>query len=163
MLESLYEEALRERGLHHVVTSFRRLNGQCNIHFADEAFEFIREYGACAVLASDISDFFNQIDHRTLRTSWRKLLGVELLPPDHYAVWKAITRYGIVDRTKLYLALGIDPLRPRLGRRHRICSVKQFRDVVRGNGLCRHNTKGKGIPPGITDQRAPGKHLHAGV
>jgi len=148
MLESLYEEALRERGLHHVVTSFRRLNGQCNIHFADEAFEFIREYGACAVLASDITDFFNQLDHRTLKGAWAKLLGMNLLPPDHYAVFKAITRYGVVDRTTMYLALGIDPLRPGAGRGHRICSPKQFRKVVRGNGLCHHNNSAKGIPQG---------------
>jgi len=56
--------------------------------------------------------------------------------------------YGVVDRTEMYTALGIDPLRPRVGRGHRICSPKQFREVVRGNGLCIRNNEGKGIPQG---------------
>ena len=148
ILQSLYEAALRELGLRHVVTAFRSLNGQCNIHFADEVFEFIREYGACAVLASDISDFFNQINHGTLRAAWRKLLAVELLPDDHYAVFKAITKYGIVNRERLYAALQLDPLNPRADRRRRLCTAKEFRNLVRGTGIVTHNAKGKGIPQG---------------
>ena len=148
VLGGLYEEALQARGLGNVVTAFRRLDGKCNIHFANEVFEFIKAHGACAVLASDISDFFNQLDHRILKRAWATLLGMETLPDDHYAVFKAITRYGVVDRTEMYAALGIDPLRPRVGRGHRICSPKQFREVVRGNGLCIRNNEGKGIPQG---------------
>ena len=50
VLQARYEGALRERGLYHVVTAFRRLGGRSNIHFANEAFEFIRAHnchGSC--------------------------------------------------------------------------------------------------------------------
>lgn len=145
---SLYERALHERGLHRVVTAFRRLPGYCNIHFADEAFEFIRGLGPCFAIASDIHDFFNQLDHRQLKIALKALLGVEELPADDYAVYRAITRYCMVNRTALFRALDLNLHRPRPALRYRLCSAQEFRDRVRARGLCRPNTLGRGIPQG---------------
>jgi RNA-directed DNA polymerase len=148
ILESHYEPMLVQRGLNDVVTAFRSLHGRCNIHFANEAFEFIRAQDSCAVIASDISDFFNQLNHRTLKRAWAHVLEVRQLPADHYAVFKAITGYSLVDRDQLYTALGVDILNPRATRRHRICTAREFRERVRGTGLCIPNRTGKGIPQG---------------
>ena len=163
MLQDRYEELLAERGLGRAITAFRSIkasqgtphragapkeSGCCNIDFANEAFEFIRTHLPCYVVASDISDFFNQINHEQLKTKWKSLIGVDRLPADHFAVFKAITKYSTVDREEMFKALGIDPDHPRAGGRYRICSPTQFREIVRGNGLCIPNKLGKGIPQG---------------
>ncbi|MBE7156986.1 MAG: hypothetical protein INR62_00875 [Rhodospirillales bacterium] len=145
---SLYERAVHERGLHRVVTAFRRLRGWCNIDFADEAFETIRRMGRCYVIASDIRDFFNQLVHRRLKEALKTLLGVDELPADDYAVYKAITRYCTVDRAELFRALNLNPHRPRPALRYRLCSAEIFREQVRGGGLCHPNKSGRGIPQG---------------
>lgn len=147
-LETYYEAALRERGLYHVVTAFRRLGKRSNIHFANEAFEFIRARSCHYALASDITDFFGQLDHRLLKCAWTRLLGLHALPADHYVVYKAITRYCFVDRDKLHEALGIDPDDPRKDGRRRLCIPSQYRALVRGGGLCQPNMGGRGIPQG---------------
>jgi RNA-directed DNA polymerase len=143
-----YERALRERGLHEAVTAFRSLDHRRNIHFANDVFEFIRNRGERAVLATDISDYFGTIRHDKLKRSWCGLLSVARLPADHFAVFKAITEYSTVDRDELCNVLGLDPENPREDGRHRFCSAHVFRTVVRGNGLCVVNRRGFGIPQG---------------
>ena len=148
VLQRLYEAELRRRSLGHVVTAFRAIEGRCNIDFADEVFNFIGACSGCYALASDVSDFFNQINHVLLKLTLQRLLGVERLPADHFAVFKNITSYCKVDRDELFRALGMDPLLPRADRRHRICTPRQFREIVIEGGLCRQNMEGKGVPQG---------------
>ena len=148
ILCELYERQLQARGLQQVATAFRSLEHRRNIHFADEVFEFIKAQGNCAVLASDISDYFGSMGHDHLKRPWGRLLGVDRLPDDHFAVFRAITRYCTVDRVKLCHVLGLDPDRPRADGRQRFCSPHQFRQMVRGNGLCTVNRTGHGIPQG---------------
>ena len=143
-----YERALRNRGLHEAVTAFRSLNHRRNIHFANDVFEFITNHSECAVLASDISDYFGTIRHDKLKQSWCGLLGVSRLPADHFAVFRAITEYSTIDRDELCKVLKLDPENPREAGRHRFCSAHDFRTVVRGSGLCVVNRRGFGIPQG---------------
>ena len=143
-----YERALRDRGLHDAVTVFRSLDHRRNIHFANEAFEFIKNHSACAVLATDISDYFGTIRHDKLKQAWCGLQGLARLPDDHFAVFKAITEYSTIDRDELCKVLQLDPENPRADGRHRFCSAHEFRTVVRGNGLCIVNRRGVGIPQG---------------
>jgi RNA-directed DNA polymerase len=76
------------------------------------------------------------------------LLNVDFLPTDHYAVFRAITKFSQVDRDELYKALGLHPRRPRAGGKHRVCTAQEFRDIIRGRGLIAVNRTGKGIPQG---------------
>jgi RNA-directed DNA polymerase len=148
LLVDAYERELQARELHQVVTAFRSLDKKRNIHFANEAFEFIRASGECYVLATDISDYFGQIIHRLLKLAWSQLLGGERLPADHYKVFRAITKYALVDRERLSQVLNLDPDSPRADGRRRYCSPDEFRVVVRGNGLISVNRSGRGIPQG---------------
>jgi len=148
ILVERYEQELQARGLHEVVTAFRSLDHRRNIHFANDAFEFIRGQGECSVLASDISDYFGTIQHERLKAAWCRLMGVPRLPDDHFAVFKAVTRYATVDRLDLCRMLSLDPENPREDRRQRFCSAAQFREIVRGNRLCSVNRRGFGIPQG---------------
>jgi len=166
ILSERYEAVVRERGLHECVTAFRKLNGRRNIHFANEVFEFIRQTGSCSVLALDVSDFFGSLNHTVLKTAWASMIQQERLPADHFAVFKAITRYCQVDRDALFNILHIPVNDPRSTGNHRLphldrnrdrtipdntnrlCSADRFRVWVRERGLLQINTSNKGIPQG---------------
>lgn len=103
-----YEKKLRDLGLQHSVIAYRRIpredgdSGKCNIDFAKEAFEEIKAQGNCVVVALDISSFFDSLDHQLLKEKWCDLLSCDRLPADHYAVFKAITQYSVVDKLLAY-------------------------------------------------------------
>lgn len=81
-LSNLYEQKVEKSGLHESVLAFRKLDGKSNIHFADDAFNYIRKMKECSVIALDFSKFFNTLDHRILKEEWSKLLQVKHLPKE---------------------------------------------------------------------------------
>lgn len=145
-LSRKYEERLAQLGLSDCVLAFRRL-GKNNIHFANDAFNKIREIGDCGVVALDVSGFFDRIDHAILKDKWERLLSTSRLPPDHYAIFKSVTKYAEVDRNRLLDALSISKNNPKNGRR-RICTPEQFRTNVRQAGLITKHNELYGIPQG---------------
>lgn len=111
LLSAPFEARLKELDLGDSVLAYRRIaspggGGKCNIHFALDAVNAIRKLGNCSAIALDISSFFESLDHEMLRARWCDLLKVSRLPPDHYAVFKAMTRYSVIDREELYERLG---------------------------------------------------------
>ncbi|TVR85136.1 MAG: hypothetical protein EA411_13395, partial [Saprospirales bacterium] len=102
-LEAFYE---KDSILSDAVIGYRSIklsknskSGKSNIDFAKEVFDFIkhsREDNLKAV-SLDISDFFDSLDHKLLKRVWAKLYGGNSLEPDHYAVFKAITRFNFVE------------------------------------------------------------------
>jgi hypothetical protein len=162
LLSVQYEAVLKQMGLEHVPIAYRRIpvgndagRGKCNIHFAKDAFETIEKLGECCAVALDISSFFESIDHSRLKSVWLRLLGKTHLPPDHFAVFQAITRYAYVDREAVYERVGYDP-----SNRHgaskgklQICSPQDFRVKVCGStgefpSLINVNNLPYGIPQG---------------
>lgn len=113
LLAERYEERLVTLGIHDVPIAYRKIplgdglrSGKCNIDFANDLFCAIGEFRECTVIALDIRQYFESIDHRQLYRIWCSLLSVGKLPSDHLAVFKAITRYRYVDRTAAYERLG---------------------------------------------------------
>lgn len=145
-LGMLYEEKIKLRGIDDHVLAFRSL-GKSNIDFAADAFESIRSKGNCSAVAMDIIGFFDNLDHKYLKSTWSLILNDVKLPSDHYAVFKSLTKFSIVDRDNLYSKLKISKNNPRFGRQ-RICNAKDFREKVRDAGLIIKNKKTKGIPQG---------------
>ena len=143
-----YERILRTRGLDTVVTAFRPDSGKCNIHFAKEVFDWIRKQKRCTALAFDITSFFDNLDHTLLKRQWAAVVGVRELPPDHYAVFRSLTRFAAVHRDAALKALGISKHNPRKGGRRRLCSAEDFRTKIRGGGLIKVNPNRFGIPQG---------------
>jgi hypothetical protein len=131
-----------------VVTAFRPDSGKCNIHFAKEAFDWIRDNGECTALAFDIKSFFDTLDHRVLKRQWAAALGRAQLPDDHYAVFKSLTRFSWVMREDAFSALAISKHNPRAGHRRRLCSPDEFRRKLRERGLVHTNPDKFGIPQG---------------
>jgi len=108
LLNVRYEKVIAGEGIAASVLAYRRVDPpKCNIHFANEAFEWIEKNSPCVALTFDVRDFFESFDHRLLKAQWKAVLGVTELPKDHYNVFKAITRYSWVERDALFEQFGI--------------------------------------------------------
>ncbi|MDR6641904.1 hypothetical protein J2X57_001111 [Luteibacter sp. 1214] len=147
-LTTHYERRLKKLGLQEVVTAFRTGDGRCNIHFAQEAFAWIDQHRPCVALAYDISGFFDNLDHGLLKRTWCEVLGTTSLPPDHYALYRSLTRYAAVDRTVLYTTFGISVHAPKASGRTRVCTPEQFRQRIVDMGWVNVHQDTKGIPQG---------------
>jgi len=172
ILSELYEKRLVECGIESCPIAYRHIpvgkgknKGKCNIHFARDAFDSVKALENCVVIALDISKFFESLDHTKIEQVWCNFLGVQKLPPDHAAVFKAITAYRYVLRKDVYRRLGyfgpkdingkmIDGyLQPFDKIPKKLCSNKDFqmkicgKDSAFGN-LVNKNEKSYGIPQG---------------
>jgi len=164
-----YEALLEKLGLSDCVLAYRSIPvqpgssvGKSNISHAKAAFDLIRQHDECCAITLDISSYFEHVDHSRIKEVWCRLLGVMELPEDHYSVFKAITKYAIVDTKEAYTALGYFGMKP-LGRvgylkakkdmPKQLCSPEEFRAKVCGkaNGyrnLIEKNKETFGIPQG---------------
>jgi len=112
LLAVRYEQSLHLANLSDNVLAYRKLaspsgKGKCNIDFALTAFERIRYYENCSVVALDISAFFDNLNHTRIKRLWQSLFGWNELPSDHYQVFKHLTKFAEVDLNDALRALGI--------------------------------------------------------
>lgn len=151
-LRDRYEALLHRLGIDACVVGYR--SGMSNIGVAHEAFAEIAARGRCTALALDIESFFNTIPHATLKASWTRVLGtVDAIPDDHYAVFRALTRYSSVDRDRCLERLGLPQDAPLEALPKPLCLIAEFRRQIRGDGtglpsLIETNTAAYGIPQG---------------
>ena len=101
LINEQYNKRVLEDGLNSASVAYRSNLGKNNIHFAYEAFSFIREKQDCFVIIGDFKDFFDGLDHSYLKKQLKALLGVQNLSKDYYNVFKAVTQYSYVDIEKL--------------------------------------------------------------
>lgn len=173
LLSERYEAELAALGISHCPIAYRRIpiapgdkRGKSNIQFANEAISRIRSHEACCALAVDISSYFESIDHEKLKALWCRLLKVDRLPDDHFAVFKNITRYRVVDRTEAYRRLGHFGVKRYVGVRpiegyltpfkdipKQLCTPAMFREKIAGQGagydsIITTNPDTFGIPQG---------------
>lgn len=147
-LNKAYEHLIQSLGFDTCITAFRSSTGRCNIHFAYECFEWIKANSPCVALAFDISGFFDTLDHKILKKTWSEVLGVGHLPKDHYALFRSLTRFSLVERDKAYAAFEISKHNPWANGRKRVCTAEQFRKRIAQPGLILTNKEEYGIPQG---------------
>lgn len=171
-LSRLYEARLRALGIEECPIAYRQVlkpgrgGGKCNIDFAKDAFDEIDRLGDCVAVALDIKGYFENLDHGRIKRIWCDLLGVDKLPPDHYAVFKNITKYSYVDQRRVYSRLGYFGVRERNGHMvpgflipfrnmpKQLCSNSDFRakicggDPKFGPSLVQKNILPRGVPQG---------------
>ncbi|MDP9955995.1 hypothetical protein J2X97_001632 [Epilithonimonas hungarica] len=113
-LNEKYEERISEYGINEVVNAYRSVpvnpdsvtsSNKCNVDFANDVFKYILDYDKeeFSVIAFDISSFFDNLDHKLLRDVWMEVLKVEILPADHFNVYKNITRFSFVDIVDIFM------------------------------------------------------------
>lgn len=157
LLKQPYEAALAARGLADHVLAYRRFDPpKCNIHFANEAFAEVERRSSCIAVALDVEKFFDTIPHDALKRLWATMLGATELPPDHYAVFKAVTRWAKADREKVFKALGIGRRRSENWRHpETLCSPQDFREKIRAAGIIEPGFEMKGGKPAGIPQGSP--------
>ena len=167
LLAEEFEKKLVDRGLESSVIAYRSVvdpdtgKGLTNIQFAANAFRFIRTTGSCTAIALDIKSYFDTLDHARVRETWCRLLGRESLPSDHYAVFKQLTSYRIIQIQKIYRRLGIigpvpnsDPPREgylvsRADMKTQLCSPARLREIIANEpSIVEKNWNRYGIPQG---------------
>lgn len=168
ILEKDYENILERDNLRSTALAYRSIEkednsgGKCNIEFANEIFSFIREKGEeCVALTFDIEKFFENLSHSFLKKKWCEILGVDILPLDHYNVWKSLTKYSSIELTpevKKILKIntkGLEAHAKSFGGYEKF-SGKKFRELkkeirklekTKGSILCQNRNQ-KGIPQG---------------
>ena len=172
LLAQKYEAELQHLGIRECPIAYRKIPlsgdsgpGKCNINFAKDAFDHILAMGNCCAVALDISSYFENLDHGQLRRLWCRMIGASELPPDHEAVFRAITAYAVVDRDQVYERLGFIGPKLKNGKEVRgylkaykdipnqLCTPKEFRQKVAGGqaglpSLIEKNAQPFGIPQG---------------
>lgn len=154
LLGKPYEQWLHDNNLESSVTAFRSI-GENNITLAKKVFDFVKANSGCQIIATDVEGFFDNMNHQTLKSIWARFLNRSQLPDDHYAVYKAVTRYGVVKLHKLYNLFGLR-IAGRANRGsgpNRICTPQQFREKVIARNLVwpgPGRKKGIGIPQGTS-------------
>lgn len=150
IVSEAYEEKISGSIIDECVLAYRSGKGS-NIDFANEAFGQIAQIKESAVIAADLSKFYETIDHCHLKEKWSDLLGKSMLPVDHFQVFKAITNYAVVDQNKLKSILGIkkkDQLPRPIFK-----NMRTYRETIRtkdenGENLIKRNNDDYGIPQG---------------
>ncbi len=151
-LNEAYNQRIEADGIGSVSVAYRtNLDKKCNIHFAKDAFNFIRKLDSCYVMIGDFTDFFDSLDHDYLKKRLYDLLQTERLPDDLYAVYKNITKYSYIELEDLLNLNGIKNT-PK-GRKEfnhsvkRALTPKQFRQYK--SELLKHSSKpDRGVPQG---------------
>lgn len=96
LLNKEYNKYVNREKISESVVAYRNNLHKNNIHFSKQAFDFIKK-GECNVIVGDFKGFFDNLDHNYLKSMLCKVLEVEKLSNDWYAVFKNITRYSTWD------------------------------------------------------------------
>jgi RNA-directed DNA polymerase len=112
-LNSIYQKYLHDNGLNEVVLAYRSdMAGKCNIQFAKETFDEVRnmfiQEGNCAVIALDIKGYFDNIQHKKLKEMWSRVIGEDDLPKDQYHIYRSLTKYSYINLTSFLKAFNIN-------------------------------------------------------
>lgn len=113
LLTKDYEKLISDKELFQVVTAYRKIplkenskKNKCNIDFAVDVFKSIDEYPEdhFIAIAFDIKGFFDNLNHKKLRTKWNEVIGnsEDPMPKDHFNVFKNITRFSYIDLVDIF-------------------------------------------------------------
>lgn len=151
LLNDVYNKVAVKRGIDSVATAYRKKNdGKSNIHFAKEVIDYIKSNNQAFIYVADFKSFFDELDHQYLKNQLQTVLEKETLPDDYYAVFKSITKYSWIDKTK------IDELlkkkyknRDKRKKLSRLLDEKDFRRFRKANKQnVEYNKNNYGIPQG---------------
>lgn len=115
ILASEYEKYIKNLNFNDSVVAYRKIpiskgseKNKCNIDFAKTTFEFIQKNNLkkLTAIVADVTSFFDNLNHKTLKKQWTKVLKETTLPQDHYNVFKALTNIKYVEGDQLFESYG---------------------------------------------------------
>lgn len=173
-LQKRYEDFVAKEKLDDVVVAYRKIpcaNGmgnKCNIDIAADVFRYVkselRAGREVAVITFDIKGFFDNLDHKLLKCTWKQTMDMDEMPKDVYKVFKSVTKYSFVSEEALFdlykdciiccknKKLVNRPVKKmRYLRKHNAvayCTTDCIKKIKR-HGLLEVNNGGIGIPQGL--------------
>lgn len=130
ILNESYNKKIMEYGIEKVPVAYRTDLKDNNIQSAKKAFDFIKNNLNSYVMIGDFTHFFDNLDHKYLKKQWCKMLQVDKLPNDHYAVYKNITKYSKWELEDLLNLNGLDSTKSdvkKLNKMPIVLSKKQYK------------------------------------
>ncbi|HUX42721.1 MAG TPA: reverse transcriptase domain-containing protein [Rectinemataceae bacterium] len=148
-----YESYIKANAFDAAPIAYRSIDSKTNIHFAKEAFDFIRKQEDSFVFISDFHKFFDNLDHALLKEKLKTVFGVRELPDDHYRVYKNMTKFRYFDLQDIAKALGTtkELLRHRTRKPDRLLSSAAMRSMKKEFLKSNDNRRSEvivGIPQG---------------
>ncbi len=94
-----YEKYLKEKEIDDVVIAYRKIpisegkkGGKSNIHFAKDAFDFIKGNEGALIFVGDFKGFYDHLYHNKLKENVKKVMG-DKISDGLYKVLKSVTKY----------------------------------------------------------------------
>lgn len=148
-LNELYNQRVQDDGIESVAVAYRTELGKSNVHFAYEAFQFIKSLPSCYAMVGDFTDFFDTLDHGYLKQQLCDLLRVDSLPTDYYAVFKNVTKFSFWELENLLSLNSLEDTvsnRKAFNQQSRVLTSAQFHE---NKTNIQPNPRGKiGVPQG---------------
>lgn len=94
ILNNMYNESVNKLNIDECAIAYRDNKRKSNIHFAKEVFDFIKQAQNVYIIVGDFKGFFDNLDHDYLKEQLCKLMNVEKLPNDVYAIFKSMTKFS---------------------------------------------------------------------
>ena len=148
VMNERYNTRIRNLGIEDVPVAYRSDLGKNNIHLAKLAFDYIKSSPNAYVMIGDFTGFFDNLDHQYLKQQWCNLLGVDQLPPDHYRIFKNITRYSTWELDDLLELNGLPMTRvgrKKLNSQYTVLTKEQYKKY---RSHIKKHTDSFGIPQG---------------
>lgn len=110
-LEDRFENYLAKHDYAKHVIAYRSIpresvyGNKCNIDLANDAFSHIKEASQKepqTVIITDISSFFDNLDHNYLKNAWKEVSDLPSLPDDEYNIFRNATRFSYVYHDELF-------------------------------------------------------------
>ena len=113
-LDDTYERFLSTAYFRDAILAYRQIpidptrkcskSNKCTIDFAKEVFDYIVnfDHDQFVVMTFDVSNFFDNLNHKLLLQEWCKLLKVDKLDDAHFNLYKSLTRFNYVELMDLF-------------------------------------------------------------
>ena len=148
LINEAYNKKVEDSKISDVAIAYRNNLGKSNVHFAKEAFDFIKKTTNCLIIVGDFEKFFDTLEPQYLKKQLCSVLGYDKLPIDFYKVFKSLTSFSYVNFSDLlaYYKLADNPRnRTALNHKKLIMPIQVLR---KNKQLIKTNKTGIGIPQG---------------
>jgi hypothetical protein len=101
LLNEKYNEYAIENRINRCVVAYRNNLNHNNITIAKEVFNFLKKGNEYFILIADFSKYFDNINHKYLKSKLCEVLRCDILPDDWYKVFRSVTKYSYIDLNEI--------------------------------------------------------------